>query len=165
MGNDYSIVYSMLKCSICNSKKPRDDFHKNSKSSTGHDTRCKPCKKVKRDLERGTDEYRKWDSDRASKWVKNNPDRYAVNVTSRRTAEKRQVASWTRGNEEELNKIAKLYVLADELKKAYEGIDFHVDHIVPLKSKYVCGLTCSANLEVITAYANVSKGNRHWPGM
>lgn len=45
------------------------------------------------------------------------------------------------------------------------GIEWHVDHVVPLRSKLVSGLHSHTNLEVIPAVANVAKGNRHWPGM
>jgi hypothetical protein len=45
-----------------------------------------------------------------------------------------------------------------------EGVIYHVDHIIPLQSKFVCGLHCLANLEVILGEENCSKGNRYWPG-
>lgn len=43
------------------------------------------------------------------------------------------------------------------------GIAHHVDHIVPLQSKYVCGLHNEFNLQVIPAVDNIKKHNRHWP--
>lgn len=43
------------------------------------------------------------------------------------------------------------------------GKPHDVDHIVPLRSKLVCGLHVAANLRVIAATDNVAKGNRWWP--
>jgi hypothetical protein len=40
-----------------------------------------------------------------------------------------------------------------------------VDHIIPLKSDFVCGLHCHTNLRVITAEENKAKNNRYWPDM
>lgn len=45
------------------------------------------------------------------------------------------------------------------------GIQWEVDHIVPLQGATVCGLHVENNIAVIPAQDNRKKGNRHWPDM
>lgn len=60
--------------------------------------------------------------------------------------------------------IGEAYRLA-KLREKICGGKWHVDHIVPIQSKLVCGLHVESNLRVIPAFMNISKSNRHWPDM
>jgi hypothetical protein len=45
------------------------------------------------------------------------------------------------------------------------GVQFEVDHIVPLQSDVVCGLHVEHNMQVLPLYLNRSKKNSLWPDM
>jgi hypothetical protein len=46
-------------------------------------------------------------------------------------------------------------------RKASTGIDWHVDHMIPLKGIIASGFHCALNFQVIPAYINRSKGNKN----
>ena len=53
---------------------------------------------------------------------------------------------------------------AHQLRKSRNectGLEWHVDHIIPLKGKEVCGLHIWSNLAVIPKVENLRKGNRN----
>ena len=93
------------------------------------------------------------------KWKLNNPGLVNADTAKRFAAKMQAVPVWA------CNFIMEeAYVLA-RLRTDVMGFEWHVDHIVPLRSKLVCGLHTHDNLRVIPAKVNMLKGNRTWPDM
>lgn len=92
---------------------------------------------------------------RIKDWKQKNPHLNLHYVNKRRAATLRAIPLWAN-----LDAIAAVYERARQM-----GMEVHVDHIVPLLGKSVCGLHCEVNLEVVPASVNLRKNNRHWPDM
>jgi len=60
--------------------------------------------------------------------------------------------------------ISEIYDLA-RLRTKLTGVKWHVDHIIPMCGKLVCGFHCETNLDVVPAVVNMAKGHSIWPDM
>ena len=83
----------------------------------------------------------------------------AIKKPSTHYLERKQKATPPWLTEEHKNQIKIFYVKSKKLT-IETGVQYSVDHIIPLKGKLVCGLHVPWNLQVITHRENCSKNNR-----
>lgn len=105
-------------------------------------------------------EYRRWNLNNPEKvkeinrlYCQKNKDKLAKAAAARRAFKLQATPKWA--NEE---KIMQIYTEGRRLK-------LEVDHIVPLKSKIVCGLHVEHNLQLLPTSLNRKKSNVYWPDM
>lgn len=164
----------MKHCYKCKTFKLPTEFGKNKSRKDGLSDECRFCKQ-KQDREYAA-KNREAAKQRASSWYYNNLD-YALernkNTSKRwRTENKdKNCAKSTRYRAKKLQatpkwltkeqhkQIESFYWLAN-LQFELTDTQYHVDHIVPLKGKTVCGLHVPWNLQVIPALENIRKGNK-----
>jgi hypothetical protein len=86
-----------------------------------------------------------------------NSARIDANRAKYRAVKLRATPAWL--NKGHWFEIGCVYVYRDALKRA--GLNYHVDHIVPLQGKNVSGLHVPENLQVIPAVENRLKNNHY----
>ena len=144
-----------MKCVYCKQERNIDCFRRAGRKKI-YDW-CSGCKGAHRaashkEYERriaNSPEYR----NRKKKWREENRGLRAAYNAKRRAAERNATPCWVDSKE-----IESKYVEARRRTKV-SGIQYDVDHIIPLNSPIVCGLHVEYNLRVITATANNRKGN------
>jgi hypothetical protein len=94
---------------------------------------------------------------RKKKWRQDNASRVNASVAHRRAAKRNATPPWA-----DQTAINAIYAEALWLQE-FTGEPYHVDHIVPLNSDFVCGLHVPANLQAIPGAENLAKNNRSWP--
>ena len=80
-------------------------------------------------------------------------------LTAKRKASKLQrTPSWL--TKEDLAEIEDIYRMAKR-RSEVEGIEYHVDHIIPLQGRNISGLHVPSNLQILRATENLRKSNKH----
>lgn len=103
-------------------------------------------------------EREKW-REYSKQYAKNNRAKMNAILSRRKAMQKQAVPSWA-----DFDAIRSFYEKAQAITRE-TGVEHEVDHIVPIKSRYVCGLHCQQNLQVLTAEENNRKNNSWWPDM
>ena len=176
----------MKICQKCCQEKLFTDFYKNVTSPDGLQRYCKNCDKIYRKNNRDSilknkKKYREANKEKISKYTKlksknknsntstlknsirnkkyKEANRSKINAAKakRRATKLNATPKWLTLCE--LTKIEELYEIA-QMFKLYTGQEYHVDHIVPLQGKNVCGLHVPWNLQVLLAKENLSKHNK-----
>lgn len=171
-------------CSRCGEAKPLSEFYKKSRNKDGLSAHCKDCQKVwnksyysdNKDAERkrhsewvenNKSHIRQWGfsyrsdkkekiAEASKKWRKENPDLVSYHSSKSRATKKNATPSWL--SVEQLQDIKSMYSTAKKFEKLF-NTKYHVDHIVPLRGKDVCGLHVPWNLQILEANLNVQKSN------
>ena len=141
----------MKTCSTCKETKDYTKFYKCSRYKDGHFGQCKFCinEKRKERSEKINEQNRHYYRTKRKQY-------YITKGHLRAKGVKQAKPKWL--TEEHKFSIEEIYSLRD-LRTEVTGVVHHVDHIVPLKGKDVCGLHVPWNLQVITAKDNLSKSN------
>lgn len=158
----------MKTCSACKTDKQLDEFNKHPTAKFGVSNKCRDCSKAyNRAHYLGNSEKYK---STAKEWAKSNPERarelfneakkrHRLRHPERKIAEntarveyvKRATPPWAN-----MFYIREAYHLA-KVREQVLGGKWHVDHVIPLRGKLVCGLHVENNLQVIPATVNVRK--------
>lgn len=175
----------MKRCTGCMQSKRLDAFNRDARTSDGLNVRCRQCVRETKaawreaNRDRCRDYQRRYVADNPEavrsaklayfeankekataavrKWQAENPHKRNA-ITARRYADKtRATPAWAN-----MRVIEMFYLRARHLSET-TGEPYHVDHIIPLRNKWVCGLHVEHNLQVLTGAENVKKLNRFKP--
>lgn len=145
----------ILRCYTGKHYKPAEEFSKDARMKRGYQGSCKECCKIA---------FKKWYESKKivtqaqkRQYKKDHSDKINANNAKRRAARLQRTPNWL--TLLHLSQIEMFYASARALTKEL-GIEFDVDHIVPLQGKNVSGLHVPWNLQVLPAVENGSKSNK-----
>ena len=127
-------------------KQKIDEYHKNYRQENKQKQKTHFAKYYNKDKKNSVN--------RVLKWEKENPEKNNEIIAKRRSQKKHGIISLSK----EQRKIMRcFYKQADRLEKRF-GLQFHVDHIIPLSKG---GLHIPTNLQVLPARLNLKKNSRN----
>lgn len=160
----------MKYCSKCNIHKEINLFSVNNSRKDKRTIYCKDCNNKSKQEWKLANKVKVAEYDK--QWQQQNKDKKAKNYKNwqvnnrakvnsynsyRRALELQATPSWL--TESQKLHIECRYSLATMFSNN-TGEPYHVDHIIPLNGKTVCGLHVPWNLQVIPAKENLRKSNR-----
>lgn len=178
-------------CKTCKQEKLIEQFAKHKQMASGYQNECKACvvirvaewrknnpgcrhresaKRYSQNMQVIQERLKQWAIDhpeqsrlRYKKYRLKHPEYYLAKAAQREASKLQATPAWAIDEFEQFF-MMEAYALAS-MRTKMTGTAWNVDHIVPLRSKLVCGLHCAANLAVIPARLNLIKSNRYWPDM
>lgn len=165
----------MKTCSKCKETKALTEFGKHSDNKDGLQYYCKACRisisaasyqKIseadRRKRNKTIKEWKTKNKERVKEyrsfWFQNNKGRVNSWAKKRSLARLQRTPKWL--TKEQLKEIEDFYVMAQELETVFPWKQ-HVDHIVPLRGQTVSGFHVPWNLQILSAKANMEKGNKY----
>lgn len=145
----YAELTQRLKCSQCGEEKEATNFSPRKERPRGYESRCKEC-----------------NSKRALKYHNRNRDKILPIMRTR--AKTRYLIDptiakyWGRTRKKRIKRATPPWADIKAIRKFYAECPdgFHVDHIIPLINKKVCGLHTIENLQYLPAKENLQKRNK-----
>lgn len=159
----------MKTCYKCQKSKSFQEFAKDTRSKDGLQTKCKECDRSYREANASKiAEYKSdWNKNpinntkvKRAAYKKANPHKCNSSKAKRRAAKLNRTPKWLKPLD--FTHIEMFYKAASDLTKEL-GIEFQVDHIIPLQGKLISGLHVPSNLQVLSRAENELKLNKWVP--